>query len=178
MTEKYVINERNIQILWLKTSIFQIFRKTVMLEQLTHCLTIFFKFLKKRTGLARTYTTPLPCFQRKLKKVQQDIIKQPANCINKTKRDIKKKINDLDTEYPDIFIGDSCQKLLIVKDVLVYFGKYVNAFVFNGSLLEDRSRYGYNVNIIYATNSLLISVANQSVTEEVKRGKTLFLKIK
>ena len=134
--------------------------------------------MKKRTGLARTYTTPLPCFQRKLKKVQQDIIKQPANCINKTKRDTKKKINDLDTEYPDIFIGDSCQKLLIVKDVLVYFGKYVNAFVFNGSLLEDRSRYGYNVNIIYATNSLLISVANQSVTEEVKRGKTLFLKIK
>ena len=41
MTEKYVNNEKNIQILWLKTSIFQIFRKIVKLEQLTLFYNIF-----------------------------------------------------------------------------------------------------------------------------------------
>ena len=79
--------------------------------------------------------------------MQQDIVRQPANCINKTKKDIKKKFDDPEKEYPafsefhleklDRFVGDSCQKLGIVKDVLVYFKKYyVNAFVFNGSLLR------------------------------------------
>ena len=76
------------------------FRKIVKLEELTHCFTIFFKFLKKGNALIRTYTTPLPCFGRKLKNVQQDIVKQPASCINKTKRDIKKKFNDPDKEHP------------------------------------------------------------------------------
>ena len=148
MAEQYVNKEKNIQILWLKTSIFQVFRKIVKLEQLTHCFTIFFKFLKKRNALIRTYTTPVPCFRRKFKNVQQDIVKQPVNCINKTKRDIKKKFNDPQKKYPafsefhleklDRFVGDSCQKLGIVKDVLVYFKKYyVNAFVFNGSLLRQ-----------------------------------------
>ena len=76
--------------------------------------------------------------------MQQDIVRQPANCINKTKKDIKKKFDDPEKEYPafsefhleklDRFVGDSCQKLGIVKDVLVIM-KYVNAFVFNGSLL-------------------------------------------
>ena len=89
--------------------------------------------------------------------MQQDIVKQPANCINKTKRDIKKKFNDPEKEYPafsefhfeklDRFVGDSCQKLGIVKDVLVYFEKFINAFAFNGSLLH-RYGYGYRVNII------------------------------
>ena len=64
--------------------------------------------------------------------MQQDIVKQPANCI-KTKKDIKKKFYDPEKEYPafsefhleklDRFVGDSCQKLGIVKDVLVYFEK-------------------------------------------------------
>ena len=89
--------------------------------------------MKKRNALLRTYNTPLPCFRRKSNNMQQDIVKQPANCINKTKRDIKKKFNDLEKEYPvfsefhseklDRFVGDSCQKLGIVKDVLVYFEK-------------------------------------------------------
>ena len=75
--------------------------------------------------------------------MQQDIVKQPANCINKTKRDIKEKFNDLEKEYLAVsefhleklgrFVGDSCQKLGVVKDVLVYFENYINAFVFNGS---------------------------------------------
>ena len=66
-------------------------------------------------------------------KMQEDIVKQPANCINKSKRDIKKKFNDLEKEYPvfsetqleklDRFVGDSCQTLGIVKDGLVYFEK-------------------------------------------------------
>ena len=66
----------------------------------------------------------------------QDIVKQPANCINKTKRDIKK--NDTEQEFPafsefhleklDRFVGDSSQKLGIIKDV--------NAFDFKGSLLD------------------------------------------
>ena len=108
------------------------------------------KFLKKRTALIRTYTTPLLWFRRKLEKVQQDMIKQPGNFINKTKRDIKKKVNGLEKEYPafsefhlakpDRFVGDFCQKLGITKDVLIYFEKYVNTFVSNnGSLLD---RYG------------------------------------
>ena len=64
MAEKYVNNEKNIQILWLKTSIFQIFRKIVKLEYtLTHCFIIFFKFFKEKTALTRTYTTPLHCFR-------------------------------------------------------------------------------------------------------------------
>ena len=100
MALKYVNNEKKIQILWLKTSIFKIFRKIVKLEQLTHCFTIFFKFLKKRTALIGTYTTPLLCFQTKVKKVQHDIVKQHANFINKTKRDIKKNFNDLEKEHP------------------------------------------------------------------------------
>ena len=89
--------------------------------------------------------------------MQQDIVKQPANCINKTKRDIKKKFNDPEKEYPDFsefhfekldrFVGDSCQKIGIVKDVLVYFENFINAFVFNGSL-PHRYGYGYRVNII------------------------------
>ena len=109
--------------------------------------------MKKRNALIRTYTTPLPCFRRKL----NDIVRHPANCINKTKKDIKKTFNDPEKEYPtfsefhleklDRFVGDSCQKLGIGKDVLVFFEKYVNAFVFNGSLL-DRYGYGYRVNII------------------------------
>ena len=59
MAEKYVNNEKKkkIQILWLKTIVFQIFRKVVKLELLTHCFPIFFKFLKSRTALIRTYTT-------------------------------------------------------------------------------------------------------------------------
>ena len=32
--------------------------------------------------------------------MQEDIVKQPAICINKTKRDTKKKFNDLAKEYP------------------------------------------------------------------------------
>ena len=65
--------------------------------------------------------------------MQQDIVKQPANCINKTKRVIKKKFNDLEKEHPafsefhleklDRFAGDSCQKLGTVKDVIAYFEK-------------------------------------------------------
>ena len=82
------------QILWSKISIFQIFRKIVKLEQLTHCFTIFFKLLKKRNALIKTYTTTLPYVRKKLKNMQQDIAKQPANCINKTKRDVKKKFNN------------------------------------------------------------------------------------
>ena len=39
------------------------------------------------------------------------------------------------------FVDDSCQKLGIVKDILVYFEKYVNAFVFNNLSLLDR--YGW-----------------------------------
>ena len=64
--------------------------------------------------------------------MQQDILKQPANCI-KTKKDIKKKFYDPEKEYPafsefhlekqDRFVDDSCQKFGIVKDVLVYFEK-------------------------------------------------------
>ena len=96
-----------------------------------------------RNVLIRTCTTTLPCFQRKLKNVQQDIVKQPANCINKTKRDIKEKFNDLEKEYLAFseihleklgrFVGDSCQKFGGVKDILVYFENYINDFVFNGS---------------------------------------------
>ena len=68
-----------------------------------------------RIVLIRTYTKPLLCFQRKVKKGQQDIVKQPANFINKTKRDIKKNFNDLEKEHsvfsefylekPDRFVG-------------------------------------------------------------------------
>ena len=89
--------------------------------------------------------------------MQQDIVRQPANCINKTKKDIKKKFDDPEKEYPafsefhleklDRFVGDSCQKLGIAKNVFVHFEKYVNAFVFSGSLL-DRYGYGYTVNMI------------------------------
>ena len=108
MAEKYVNNEKNIQILQLQTSIFQVFRKVVKLQQLTHCFILFFKFLKMRNVLIRTCTTTLPCFQRKLKNVQQDIVKQPANCINKTKRDIKKKINNsqnfIQGNYTDLLV--------------------------------------------------------------------------
>ena len=56
--------------------------------------------------------------------MQQDIVKQPANCI-KTKKDIKKKFNDPEKEYAafsefhleklDRFVGDSCQKLVLSK---------------------------------------------------------------
>ena len=60
------------------------------LEQLTYCFKLFFKFLKKRIALIRTYTTPLLCFQTKVKKVQQVIVKNPENFVNKTKRNIKK----------------------------------------------------------------------------------------
>ena len=80
-----------------------------------------------------------------------DIVKQPANFINKTKRDIKKNFNDLEKEYPafsefhfekpDRSAGDSCQKSVVAKDVLVYFEKYVNAFVFNIGCLLDRYRW-------------------------------------
>ena len=91
--------------------------------------------------------------------MQQDIVKQPASCIDKTKRDIKKKnviilrkkIQLSQTEFHleklDRFVVSSCQKIAIMKDVFVYFEKYVNAFVFNGSLL-DRYGCGYRVNII------------------------------
>ena len=44
-------------------------------------------------------------------------------------------------EKPHRFVDDSCQKLDIVKDVLVYFEKYVNAYVFNNLSLLDR--YGW-----------------------------------
>ena len=54
--------------------------------------------------------------------------------------DIKKKFNDSEKEYLafsefhleklDKFVGDSCQKLGIMKDVLLYFEKYVNAVIF------------------------------------------------
>ena len=83
--------------------------------------------------------------------MHQDIVKQPANFINKTKRDIKKNFNDLEKEYPAFsefhfekpgrFVGDSCQKSVVAKDVLVYFEKYVNAFVFNIGCLLDRYRW-------------------------------------
>ena len=53
--------------------------------------------------------------------MQQDIVKQPASFINKTKRDIKKNFNDLEKEHPvfsefylekpDRFVGCYCQKL-------------------------------------------------------------------
>ena len=72
--------------------------------------------------------------------------KQPANCINKTKRGIKVKFNDLEKEYLAFsefhleklgrFVGDSCQKLGVVKDVLAYFENYINAFAFNGSFCQ------------------------------------------
>ena len=79
----------------------------------------------------------------------QDIVKQPAN-NNKTKRVIKKNFNDLEKEHPAFsefhlekpyrLAGDYCQKLDIAKDVLVYFEKYVNAFVLNnGSLLDKKT---------------------------------------
>ena len=44
MAEQYVNKEKNIQILWLKTSIFQIFRKIVKLEQLHTVLQYFSSF--------------------------------------------------------------------------------------------------------------------------------------
>ena len=60
--------------------------------------------------------------------------------------DIKKKFNDPEKEYPAFsefhvqklhrFVGDSCQKLGIMKDVLLYFEKYVNAFIFNSSFCQ------------------------------------------
>ena len=124
MAEKYVNNEKKVQVLCLKTSIFQIFRKIVKWEWLKLCFTIVFHFFKKRS-----YTKPLPYFRRKLKKVQQDIVQQPGNCINKTKRDVKKKINDLEEKYPafsefhleklDRFVGGSkisyCQRCIFWK---------------------------------------------------------------
>ena len=87
----------------------------------------------------------------KIKESIADIIKQPANFSNKTKRYIKKNFNDFEKEHPtfsefhlekpDRFVGNSCQKLGITKDVLVHFEKYANAFVLNnGSLLD---RYGW-----------------------------------
>ena len=67
-----------------------------------------------------------------MKNLQQDIVKQPANYI-KTEKNIKKKFNDPEKEYAAFsefhleklgrFVGDSCQKIGIVKDVLVYFEK-------------------------------------------------------
>ena len=54
--------------------------------------------------------------------------------------DIKKKFNDSEKESLafsefhleklDKFVGHSCQKLGIMKDVLLYFEKYVNAVIF------------------------------------------------
>ena len=86
--------------------------------------------------------------------MQHDVVKKTANFINKTKRDIKKNFNDLEKEHPafsefhlekpDRFAGDYCQKLGIAKDVLVYFEKYANPFVFNNaSLLDKDRRYGF-----------------------------------
>ena len=79
------------QILWLKTSIFQIFRKIV---KLAYTLLYYILQVFEEEKCPKTYTTPLPCFQKKLKNMQQDTVKQPANCINKTKRDVKKKFNN------------------------------------------------------------------------------------
>ena len=37
------------------------------------------------------------------------------------------------------FVGNSCQKLGITKDVLVHFKKYADAFVFKNGYLLDRN---------------------------------------
>ena len=68
-----------------------------------------------------------------------DILKQPVNFINKTKRYIKKNFYELEKQHPafsefrlekpDRFAGDSCQKLGIPEDVLIHFEKYANAFI-------------------------------------------------
>ena len=60
-----------------------------------------------------------------------NIVKQPANFINKSKRYVNKKINNLGKEHPafsqfnlektDSFAGDSWQKLGSAKDVLIRF---------------------------------------------------------
>ena len=76
-----------------------------------------------------------------------DIVKQPINFISKVKRFIKKNSKDLgkvhpafsllNLEKPNSFIGSSCQKLGITKDVIKHFESYDNAFVpTNGSLLD------------------------------------------
>ena len=80
------------------------------------------------TALIRSYTTLLPCFR--IADIA-DIVKQPVNFINKSKRYVKKKINNLGKEHPAFsqvnlekthsFAGDSCQKLGSTKDVLVHF---------------------------------------------------------
>ena len=59
---------------------------------------------------------------------------------------LKKDFSEFHLEKPDGFVGDSCQNLGIAKDVLIYFGKYVNAFVFNNdSLLKIGGMDGYRV---------------------------------
>ena len=96
--------------------------------------------MTERTALIRSYTT-LTLFSKKREESIADIVKQPANFINKSKRYVKKKINNLEKEHPafsqfhlekpDSFAGDSCQKLGSTKDILVHFEKYANALVFN-----------------------------------------------
>ena len=44
-------------------------------------------------------------------------------------------------DKPDRFVGDSCLKLGITKDVLVDFEKYADVFVFNNGFLLHR--YGW-----------------------------------
>ena len=70
-------------------------------------------------------------FSKKSEESIADIVKQPVNFINKSKRYVKKKINNLGKEHPAFsqfnlekthsFAGDSCQKLGSTKDVLVHF---------------------------------------------------------
>ena len=69
-------------------------------------------------------------FLKKSEESKADIVKQPANFINKIKRYVKKKNNNLEKEHPafsqfhlkkpDSFVGDSCQKLGSTKDVLIH----------------------------------------------------------
>ena len=75
-----------------------------------------------------------------------NMVKKPANFINKAKKYITKNFNDLEKEHPvfsefhlekpDSLVGKICQKICITKDTLIHFEKHVNAFFFNnGSLL-------------------------------------------
>ena len=147
----YVNIEKNIQFLWLKTSISQVFRKIVKLEWLTHCFTLFFKFLKKKTALIRTYPHYWSVFKEK--DYSSYIVQQPTNFINKAKRYVKKNFNDLEKEYPafsELHLKRTRQlwlcwwflpKIRYHKRHSRTFLKTCYAFVFKNGYLLDR--YGW-----------------------------------
>ena len=91
-------------------------------------------------------------------------MKQPVNFINKAKRYIKKKQNNLEVEHPDLsscnlpkeinFIGHSCQELSITLDTLQQHTSptttndsvSVTLCLKNGSILElDQVRLQQNL---------------------------------